>query len=200
MRVQKILMATGGLAVLAMGITISIAVQGPDPWGLFVLALKGHLPLSLGVTSQLGGIMLIALNYFWGRRRPGLATVMSMVLVGLFIDLYNWLLPLEAISRPTLRIFLLGLGIISLALGISIYVRAELGEGPVEGMMFVLSDKLKVKVGVAKVLQDLIFLGLAMVLGVLPQWGTVATALCVGPLAQFFMQGAGKKKKAPLAP
>lgn len=200
MRLQKVLMAVGGLAVLAMGITLSIAVQGPDPWGLFVLALKRQLPLSLGVTSQLGGALLIAINYLWGRRRPGVATIMSMVLVGLFIDLYNWLLPLEAISSPALRILLLFLGIISLALGISIYVRAGLGEGPVEGLMFVLSDKLKVKVGTAKVLQDLSFLGLALLLGGFPRWGTVVTALSVGPLAQVFMQWIGKKKKAPAAP
>lgn len=200
MRLQKVLMAVGGLAVLAMGITLSIAVQGPDPWGLFVLALKRQLPLSLGVTSQLGGALLIAINYLWGRRRPGVATIMSMVLVGLFIDLYNWLLPLEAISSPALRILLLFLGIISLALGISIYVRAGLGEGPVEGLMFVLSDKLKVKVGTAKVLQDLSFLGLALLLGGVPRCGTVVTALSVGPLAQVFMQWIGKKKKAPAAP
>ena len=186
-KLQRLLMATGGLAILALGITLTIAVQGPDPWGLFILGLMQHLPFSLGVTSQLGGLALITLNYVWGKRRPGLGTIMSMVLVGLYIDFYNWLLPLEAITGLFIRLFILFFGIVAVALGISIYVRAGLGEGPVEGMMFVLSNKLKLKVGAAKILQDLSFLGLSLVLGVVPQWGTVVTALSVGPLTQFFL-------------
>ena len=186
-KLQRLLMATGGLAILALGITLTIAVQGPDPWGLFILGLMQHLPFSLGVTSQLGGLALITLNYVWGKRRPGLGTIMSMVLGGLYIDFYNWLLPLEAITGLFIRLFILFFGIVAVALGISIYVRAGLGEGPVEGMMFVLSNKLKLKVGAAKILQDLSFLGLSLVLGVVPQWGTVVTALSVGPLTQFFL-------------
>lgn len=194
-KLQKVVMATGGLAILALGITLTIAVQGPDPWGLFILALMKHLPFSLGVTSQLGGLLLIFFNYVWGKRRPGLGTIMSMVLVGLYIDFYNWLLPLEAITGVVLEVFILFFGIVSVSLGISIYVRAELGEGPVEGMMFVLSNKLKLTVGPAKILQDFTFLGLSLVLGVIPQWGTVVTALSVGPLTQFFLYGFSKKEK-----
>lgn len=186
-KLQRLLMATGGLAILALGITLTIAVQGPDPWGLFILGLMQHLPFSLGITSQLGGLALITLNYVWGKRRPGLGTIMSMVLVGLYIDFYDWLLPLEAITGLFIRLIILFFGIVAVALGISIYVRAGLGEGPVEGMMFVLSNKLKLKVGAAKILQDLSFLGLSLVLGVVPQWGTVVTALSVGPLTQFFL-------------
>lgn len=185
---NSILKAVGGLAILAMGITLTIAVRGPDPWGLFILALKRHLPLSLGLTTQLGGLLLIITNYLWGRRRPGVATVMSMVLVGLFIDLYNFLLPLEGITSLPPRLLIHLLGIVSMALGISIYVRAGLGEGPVEGMMFVLSNKLKVRVGIAKIIQDFSFLALALALGGIPQWGTLVTALSVGPLTELLLR------------
>lgn len=193
-KLQRLLMATGGLAILALGISLTIAVKGPDPWGLFIVGLMEHLPFSLGVTSQLAGLALIVFNYVWGKRKPGLGTIMSMVLVGLYIDLYNWLLPLEAITDFALRIFLF-FGIVAVALGISIYVRAGLGEGPVEGMMFVLSNKLKLKVGPAKILQDFSFLGLSLILGVIPQWGTVVTALSVGPLTQIFLQRFSRKEK-----
>ncbi|HPZ89811.1 MAG: hypothetical protein GX090_05575 [Firmicutes bacterium] len=196
----KLAQAVIGLAILALGITLTIAVEGPDPWGLFILALHRRLPLSLGVTTQVGGLMLVAVNWVWGRRRPGVATIMSMVLVGLFIDLYNGIMGLEAIDGLGVRVVVLAAGITALALGISVYVRAGLGEGPVEGMMFVLSNKLRLGVGPAKVAQDLSFLVLAWVLGVLPRWGTVVTALSVGPLTQGFLRLFSGMKKAPEAP
>ena len=124
-----------------------------------------------------------------------MGTILSMVLVGLFIDMYNWMLPLASLGGFALRLFILFFGIISVSLGISIYVRAELGEGPVEGMMFVLSSKLKLKVGVAKVLQDFSFLVLSLVLGIIPQWGTLVTALSVGPLTQFFLEKFSETEK-----
>jgi len=200
MKLQKLLQAVVGLAILALGITLSIAVKGPDPWGLFVLSLNGHLPFSLGVTSQIGGLLLILLNLLWGKRKPGAATVMSMVFVGLFIDLFNSSLSFSWVGTIYGNILTLIAGVISLALGISIYVRAGLGEGPVEGMMFVLSRKLNTNVGTAKVVQDFSFLALAWALGQFPQWGTLVTALTVGPMTQGFLSLMRAKKKAPQAP
>lgn len=200
MGVRKFIQAVVGLSIVALGITLSIAAEGPDPWGLFILGLNSHLPLSLGMTSQLGGLLLILLNLFWGKRRPGLATILSMVLVGVFLDLFKDLLALGDGYDIIRKAVLLAAAIPTLALGISVYVNAGLGEGPVEGTMFVLSNKLKVSVGVAKVTQDLSFLALAALLGRAPMWGTVFSALGVGPLTQLFLRLLEKMKKAPEAP
>src|SRR5690554_1818044 len=198
MKIIKYVQAVVGLALLALGITLLMAAEGPDPWGTFVLALKQHLPFSLGVTSQLAGVFLITLNFFWGKRRPGIATIMSMVLVGIFIDVFQKVLATDAV--PQILLLLFGIGVE--ALGIAVYVRADLGEGPVEGTMFVLTDKLKVSVGVAKVIQDFSFVIGAVVVGWMPQWGTLVSALGVGPATQFFLRivQRGENKKAPAAP
>jgi uncharacterized membrane protein YczE len=124
---------------------------------------------------------------------------MSMVLVGVFMDMFNTLLsPGEGVAQPVKILMLVG-GILTLALGVTVYVKAELGEGPLEGMMFVISGKLGVSIGVAKVLQDLSFVSLGWVLGWTPQVGTLVSALAVGPVTQFFFR-IGQQKKAPTAP
>jgi len=198
-RLIKFAQAVLGLAILALGITLLIAAEGPDPWGMLVLGLNRHLPLSLGITAQIGGLVLILLNWLWGKRLPGLATIMSMVLVGVFMDMFGTLTAFgEGIAMPQ-RLILLVTGIVTLALGISIYVRAGLGEGPVEGMMFVLSRKLGVSIGVAKVIQDLSFIIIGWLLGWTPQLGTLVSALGVGPVTQGFLR-IMEKKKAPMAP
>jgi hypothetical protein len=200
-KIWKFIQAVLGLGLLALAITVLIAADGPDPWGLLILAFYRHLPLSLGVTTQIGGLILILLNLFWGRRRPGLATFMSMILVGLFIDIIQSLAGGTIAGMPELP--LLAAGIIIMALGISIYVKAGLGEGPVEGMMFVLSDKLGISIGSAKVIQDLSFVFLGCLLGQFPKWGTLVTALGVGPLTQGLMRISDltrEMKKAPEAP
>lgn len=186
-KLLHILQAGVGLAILALGILLLIAAEGPDPWGVFLLGLQRHLHLTLGITAIGGGLLLIALNYLWGRRRPGLATAMSMLLVAVFIDLFSLLTLFSRQLTGAERVLMLAAGIGTTALGIAVYVRAGLGEGPVEGLMFVLSDKLKLSLGLAKVVEDCLFVLGGILLGWSFQWGTFISALCVGPVTQFFI-------------
>ena len=188
--------AVVGLIFLALGITLLIAAEGPDPWGVLVLAMHQHLPLSLGITSQVAGLILISINMFWGKRRPGLATVMSMVLVGVFMDMFGFLTALGHGLDLVWQVGLMLLGITAMAFGISVYVRAGLGEGPVEGFMFVLSDKLGVNVGKAKIVQDLSFVICGFLLGWVPQVGTLVSAVAVGPVTQVFLRFLENKEGA----
>lgn len=197
----QFLQAVVGLAFLALGITLLIAAEGPDPWGLLVLALNQRIGvLSLGITAQVGGLLLVLLNLFWGKRVPGIATILSMVLVGVFLDMFNTLLALgQGLGQPGKSLLLMG-GILTLALGIAVYVRAGLGEGPVEGMMFVISQKLGVGIGAAKVLQDISFVSLGWILGWPPQLGTLISAVAVGPVTQLFFRIMDRQKTAHYAP
>lgn len=179
--------AVFGLALLALGLAMLIAAEGPDPWGVFLLGLQRFLPLTLGVVAQIGGLGLIILNVVWGRRMPGLATVMSMLLVGWFLDLFlaRGIAP-EPASLPV-QILVLASGILIFSTGIVTYVRAGLGEGPVEAMMFVLSKRLKLPVGRAKVLQDCMFVVGGLFLGTPLRLGTLITAFSVGPVTGWLL-------------
>ncbi len=187
--------AVTGLAVLALGILLLITAQGPDPWGVFLLGLKNRLGLSLGATTLSGGMLLIAINLFWGRRRPGLATVLSMMLVAVFIDLFGLLTFFGYSFALWQRVLVQGAGVFATASGIAIYVRAGLGEGPVEGLMFVLSEKLRLSVGVAKIVKDCLFVVGGVLLGWQLQAATLVTALTVGPVTQFMLSLPEKVKK-----
>lgn len=176
-----------GLGILALGIVLLIAAQGPDPWGVFLLGLQRRMSLSLGYTALGGGLLLIGINYFWGGRKPGIATVMSMLLVAVFIEMFGLLVVYGRQFGAVERALLLAAGIGAMALGIAVYVRAELGEGPVEGLMFVISDKLNISVGRAKVLEDCLFVLGGVLLGWPLQVGTLVSALTVGPATQLFL-------------
>ncbi len=187
--------AVAGLAVLALGIMLLITARGPDPWGVFLLGLQGRLGLSLGYTALGGGVLLIAINFFWGGRRPGLATLLSMMLVAALIDLFGLFAFFGASFSLWQRALLQLLGIVTMAAGIAIYVRARLGEGPVEGLMFVLSHKLNLKIAVAKVLEDCLFVVGGLLLGWQLQPATIVTALSVGPVTQVMLSLPEKVKK-----
>jgi uncharacterized membrane protein YczE len=186
-RVKQLTQVVLGLGIMALGLTLLISVGGPDPWGFFLLSLYKHLPLSLGVTSFLGGGILVLFNLAVGKRRPGIATPISIAVVGVMIDLL-FLIPWFHLEFSQLaRIVLLAVGIVVMALGIAVYVLAGLGEGPVEGMMFVIHQRMKISVGKARVAQDCFFVLLGLLLGAKLGPGTFISAISVGPVTNFFL-------------
>ena len=95
---KKLIRLVFGLFVFSIAIVLTIHSQlGATPWDVLHLGITNYSTLSLGQISQLVGIVLLLLCVLLGEV-PGVATVLNMYLVGLFIDLirdYN-LIPLAS--------------------------------------------------------------------------------------------------------
>lgn len=180
------------LLVLAVGLflygaSLAMMVRGDlglAPWDVLHSGIVRHVPITLG---QAVIVMSFVVLLLWVplREKPGLATVANAVLVGLSADATLWLL-----DRPdalAARVGLMAGGVVLCGFATALYIGAQLGRGPRDGLMTGLARRtgwsirlVRTGIEVSVVLAGLVLGG---VLGV----GTVVFALAIGPLAQLMM-------------
>ena len=131
-----------GLGLWLYGVAIALMIEsalGASPWDVFHLGVTRHVPMSLGMVMILtaAGVLLAWIPL---RQMPGLGTLANALLLGPFADL-----ALAMIDTPhalPLRVaYLLG-GVVVCAIATAMYVGAQLGPGPRDGLNYVFGRKL----------------------------------------------------------
>jgi len=107
---ERLAQLFGGLVLFGVSIALIVRAElGVMPWTVLEQGLKRTVGLSIGVWSILIGVLLLVVSGFLGQR-PGLGTLVNVVVVGVVIDATLMVLPpLEGLP---LRIALLVLGIL----------------------------------------------------------------------------------------
>lgn len=174
-----------GLLVVVCGYALVIrAGVGAAPWDIFHLGVERQTGVQLRFVVQLTGVAIILLNMALGIR-PTVGMVLNMLSVGPFLQ---FLRPLIAQpSTPVGQWAMLLAGIFVAGLGTALYVSADMGSGPRDGMMIGLTRKLGVPVGVVKNGMDIVVALVGWRLGGPLGLGTVVVALTLGPSVQFGM-------------
>ncbi len=176
-----------GLALFGFGISFILrSTLGAAPWDVLATGITNHIPqISFGmITIILSGVVLLL--WIPLRQKPGLGTVLNAVLIGPFADLGLAFLP--APEALWLRILFLAFGLVLVGMGSGLYIGANLGPGPRDGLMTGLHAKTgwaiwKVRTGI-----EVTVVVLGAILGGIVGWGTLAFALFIGPLVQFFLR------------
>ena len=190
---KKFVQLNLGLTGLGLGIALMLAADiGVGPWTVFHEGVSLRSGLSFGRVIQLTGLLVIALGYVLTRIKPGFGTLLNMVLVGVWVDLFAaWLPDASGLFVGTL-LFLLGVSCVGLASGL--YISAELGAGPRDGLVLGLSRSLNLSVRKVRFGLELLVLISGFLLGGSVGLGTVLFALLIGPLMQFALRLFGSKK------
>ncbi|WP_010173366.1 YczE/YyaS/YitT family protein [Bacillus coahuilensis] len=130
-----------GLCVLALGIAMTIEGKrfGIVPWDVFHYGLYTHLGLTVGTWSIIVGLLILFMYGLVKREIPKIGAWLNMLLLGLFIDFFLWILP-EATSLFGETLYFIP-GVIILGYGIGIYISADLGAGPRDSMMLLFVEK-----------------------------------------------------------
>ncbi|MCG5214981.1 membrane protein YczE [Streptosporangium soli] len=173
-----------GLALYGAGIGLQVeAGLGVDPWDVFHQGLSVLTGWSIGVWIIVVGALVMV---FWIplRQRPGLGTISNVVLVGLFADATIWLLPTAGHLAARWALMLTAVVMVAAATGL--YIGADLGPGPRDGLMTGL-HRLGLSIRLARTLIEIAVLAIGWLLGGTVGIGTVVFALAIGPLTQFFM-------------
>jgi len=177
-----------GFFLLAIGIVANLyASLGTSPWGVFHVGLTIITPLTLGQITQIVGLVIVLLSWILGFS-PGFGTFANMITIGFFIDLViDWkIIPTQ--TQLGFQILQLISSIIILGAGVFLYLKAQLGAGPRDGLMVALTAKFNKPVSHIRVPMDIIVSILGYLLGG-PLWiGTIITALTLGYCMQFFFK------------
>jgi len=157
---------------------------GLDPWDVFHYGLARHVPLSFGqVTIVVGAIVLLA--WIPLRQRPGIGTVLNIVVIGLSADLGLSIMgqPGNLIGRSAL---LVG-GIVLNGLAGALYVGAHLGPGPRDGLWVAITRRYGLSIRLVRTVIELTVLAIGWLMGGTVGVGTVLYALSIGHLNQLFL-------------
>ncbi|MGZ3625969.1 MAG: YczE/YyaS/YitT family protein, partial [Ktedonobacteraceae bacterium] len=104
---RRLFVVIFGLFLCSVGIVCTYrSGLGLGPWDVLHKGVSLHTPLSFGQASMLTGALVILVGLMI-KIRPGVATILNMLLIGIFIDLQlrsNWLPDLSATQWP-LRLF-----------------------------------------------------------------------------------------------
>ncbi|KKB73625.1 MULTISPECIES: YczE/YyaS/YitT family protein [Bacillus] len=174
-----------GLIVLSFGVSLTIEGKalGIGPWDAFHYGLFVLLGLSVGQWSIIVGAVIVGLTSLFTKAWPKIGALLNMLLIGIFIDFFNFILPDPETHVSTAVIFLLG--IVFTGYGVGIYVSANLGAGPRDSLMLLISEKTGWNVQWVRNGMELTILFIGWLLGGPIGIGTVLTAILTGVILRF---------------
>ena len=157
---------------------------GLDPWDVLHQGLTHHVPLSFGqVTIAVGALVLLL--WIPLRQRPGLGTLLNVVVIGIAADAGLAAMPPVAGLFPQAAM-LVG-GVVFNGLAGALYVGARLGPGPRDGLWVAITERTGRSIRLVRTLLEVSVCAAGWLLGGTVGVGTVVYALAIGPLVQFFM-------------
>lgn len=186
--IRRILIVIFGAFVMGTGIVLFInSGFGGDPLSVFNQGLALKIKLPLGTVAQIVNISIIFIVFLIDRSHVGIGSVINAITVGMFINLLINVPLLKPQSFGTSIVGLL-IGVVLLGVGIGIYLTAELGEGSIEGLMMILNERTKIDIKWIRIAIDTILTITGYFLGGTFGVGTIAGALCTGPITEFTLK------------
>ncbi|MET0844118.1 MAG: hypothetical protein ABWY23_09720 [Mycetocola sp.] len=173
------------IGLLLYGIALALIVRaaiGVAPWDVLTQGISLKTGWGFGViTIVVGAVVLL----FWIplKQKPGVGTVLNVLLVGPAADLGLWLIPADL--DLWVRILLFPAGLFVLALATGLYIGARFGPGPRDGLMTGIHERTGWPIWVGRTGVELVVLAAGWILGGNVGVGTVLFALLVGPLCNI---------------
>jgi uncharacterized membrane protein YczE len=176
-----------GLVAFGAGIGLMVeAGLGLGPWEALNQGLANQLGLQIGTVSILLGIPILALWWPLGER-PGIGTLLNVVLIGTSTNVTIALLPTPSPEPIVVRFAMMVGGVVVIAIGSGIYLSTDLGPGPRDGLMTGVHHRFGWSIRRARTAIEVSVLLVGWALGGTVGVGTVVFALGIGPLVQVFL-------------
>jgi uncharacterized membrane protein YczE len=177
-----------GLVAMGAGIGLMAdADLGLGPWDVLHQGLSHHTGLSLGTLNIAVGAAVLLL---WVplRQRPGIGTVLNVLIIGVVVDATLALLP-EPDHLAVRTAAMLG-GVVLMGVGSGLYIGAGLGPGPRDGLMTGVAVRGHSVRSVRTALEVTVLI-MGWALGGTVGVGTVVLAVAIGPLVQASLEWLG---------
>ncbi|MFK3678996.1 YitT family protein [Microbacterium sp. NPDC090218] len=178
------------------GVALGFMVRGGigvAPWDVLALGLAGQTGLGYGVMTVLVSIVVLLL-WIPLRQRVGLGTVLNALLVGPSADIALLVLPEPSTVWIGAPMFVFGLLLLAFATGL--YIAADFGPGPRDGLMTGLVRRTGRAVWLVRTLIEGSVLVVGFLLGGPVGVGTVLFAFGVGPLIGWFLPRITRRREA----
>ena len=175
------------IGLVLYGVSLAMMVRGAlglAPWDVLHSGFIRHVPMTLGQAVVLFSFVVLVL-WIPLREMPGLGTISNAIVVGLSADA-----TLAVLDRPDAmwaRIALMLGGVALCGLASALYIGAQLGRGPRDGLMTGLARRTGLSLRLVRTALEVAVVVIGLLLGGILGLGTVVYALAIGPLTQLML-------------
>ncbi|MFC6356024.1 membrane protein YczE [Luethyella okanaganae] len=172
-----------GLVLYGLADALMIrAAVGVDPWTVFAQGVSLRTGIGIGWLTNVIGLLVLLL-WIPLRQRPGIGTVLNILLIGPSIELGLWLI--HPATEPWQQILVFTAGLLLLAVASGLYIGSHFGPGPRDGLMTGIHRSTGWPIWVGRTIVEVVVLAAGWLLGGNVGLGTLAFALLIGPLCQW---------------
>lgn len=182
---SRMVRLVGGLVLF--GLSLGMLVQaglGMAPWDVMHTGVARYVPLTLGQVVIVVSVVILLL-WIPLREKPGVGTIGNAVLVGLGIDAAIAFVPEP--EHLAVRVAFMLAGLVLNGLGGALYIGAQFGRGPRDGLMTGLSRVTGRSLRLVRTCLEVTVVVIGIALGGALGVGTVLYAFGIGPLTQMFL-------------
>ncbi len=177
---QRIVHLLVGLALYGAGCAIMVrAGIGLDPWTVFAQGVSLQTGIGIGWVTNIVGFLVLLL-WMPLRQKPGVGTLANILLVGTSMQATLAVFP--AIDGFALQVLVFLLGMMLVAFASGLYIGADFGPGPRDGLMTGLRARFGWPIWAARLVVEASVLLAGWLLGGSVGLGTILFALGIGPL------------------
>ncbi|MBS1898184.1 MULTISPECIES: membrane protein YczE [unclassified Microbacterium] len=198
---RRVLQLLIGLVLYGVGDGLMItAGLGVDPWTVFAQGLARHTGIGVGWITNIVGLLVLLL-WIPLRQKPGIGTLLNVLLVGTAIQATVTVVP--PVHGLLAQVLVLVAGVLVVALASGLYIGARFGPGPRDGLMTGMNARLGWPIWVSRLTVEVTVLVIGWLLGGTVGIGTVVFALGIGPLVHIALplldtaRASGSDREAP---
>ncbi|WP_026549052.1 membrane protein [Arthrobacter sp. Br18] len=175
------------LGLFLYGVSLAMMIRaglGVSPWDVLSQGSSLQTGIPFGWMTNIIGALVLLL-WIPLRQKPGVGTVLNVLLVGPSAEV-----GLALMTEPDqlwARVLLFTGGLVLLAVASGLYIGARLGPGPRDGLMTGVHSRYGLPIWLVRTTIEATVLGIGWVLGGTVGLGTVAFALLIGPLINFLL-------------
>lgn len=187
-----------GLVLYGAGCALTIeAGLGVDPWTVFAQGLSIHTGIGIGWITNIIGFFVLLL-WIPLRQKPGVGTIANILLVGTSMQFVLAIFP--PVEGTLVQFAVLMGGILLVAVASGLYIGAQFGPGPRDGLMTGMNARLGWPIWVCRAIVELSVLIVGWLLGGTVGIGTVLFAVLIGPLVHVALPLLDTRRRPARAP
>ena len=157
---------------------------GASPWNVLHQGIALSLGFSVGTIAFLVSFLVLLLWYFLDQKM-GMGTIINFVIIAIMIDV-----TIFYFDKPNeffLQLLMVFIGILIVGFGTAMYLIANLGAGPRDGLMTGLQKKTNAPIALVRTSIEIVVVLLGWFLGGIVGMGTLFYALSVGSAVAVFL-------------
>ena len=184
-KISTFLFLCFGLTLFGLGEGLLIVSStGASPWSVLAQGISLNAALSIGAITILISVVVLI---FWIplNQRPGIGTILNALIVGLMIDVSIKFVPTP--ENYVSQLLLAILAVLTVGLGGGIYLVANLGAGPRDGLMVGLQQKTSLPIAAVRAFLEITVMSIGWYLGGIVGVGTLLFAFGIGPAVALGM-------------